>query len=200
MKNLSTFELVKELVQPILTSTIYQVDESYSEHSVMHPPLLDQLLATIRVATAESRGSRATPGSQSPLRIDAFDAYNAIQKEARAVLTDFFKVKPSSDVKKNVGRFLDLPISKELAQLIYQWHATASVITDWQTPPFSPNAPCPVCNKNGTLRIKLAMQSAVCVSCKSLWNAATIGLLADHIREWKRDTPLDVVESDEHSA
>jgi len=200
MKNLPTFELIKELVQPILTSTMYQVDDSYSEHSVMHPPLLDQLLATIRVATAESKGSRATPGSQSPLRIDAFDAYSAIQKEAKTVLTEMFHVKPSSDVKKNVARFLDLPISKDLGLLIYRWHATASVITDWQTPPFSPNAPCPVCNKNGTLRIKLAMQSAVCVSCKALWNAATIGLLADHIRECKRDTPLHVVESNEDGA
>jgi hypothetical protein len=195
MKTLPTFELIKELVQPILTSTVYQIDESYSEHSVMHPPLLDQLLATMRVATAESKGSRATPGSQSPIRIDAFDAYRTIHKEAKAVLSLEFKVKPSSDVKKNVARFLDLPISKDLAQLIYQWHATASVITDWQTPPFSPNAPCPVCNKNGTLRIKLAMQSAVCVSCKSLWNSATIGLLADHIRECKRDTPQDVVQT-----
>jgi hypothetical protein len=195
MKTLPTFELIKELVQPILTSTVYQIDESYSEHSVMHPPLLDQLLATMRVATAESKGSRATPGSQSPIRIDAFDAYRTIHKEAKAVLAQEFKVKPSSDVKKNVARFLDLPISKELAQLIYQWHATASVITDWQTPPFSPNAPCPVCSKNGTLRIKLAMQSAVCVSCKSLWNSATIGLLADHIRECKRDTPQDVVQT-----
>jgi hypothetical protein len=200
MKNLTTFELVKELVQPILTSTVYQVDDSYCEHSVMHPPLLDQLLATIRVATAESQGSRATPGSQSPLRIDAFDAYNSIAKEAKTVLKEVFKVTPNSDVKVNVTRFLDLPISKELAQLIYQWHATASVITDWQTPPFRPNAPCPVCNKVGTLRIKLAMQSAVCVGCQSLWNAATIGLLADHIREWKKDTPLDVVETNDHGA
>lgn len=200
MNNQSTFELVKELVEPILTTTIYQVDDSYCEHTVMHPPLLDQLLATIRITTAENKGSRATPGSQSPVRIDALDAYNNIQKEAKTVLAETFKVTPSSDVKKNVARFLDLPISKDLSSIIYHWHATAAVITDWQTPPFSPNASCPVCSKVGTLRIKLVTQSAVCVSCRSLWNSNTIGLLADHIREYKRDTPQHVVQTEEDEA
>lgn len=200
MNDITTFQLVKELVQPILTTTLYQVDESYAEHSVMHPPLLDQLLATIRVATAESQGSRATPGSQSPIRIDALDAYLQIQTEAEGILREEFKVQPSSDVKTNVSRFLDLPVNKDLARRIYHWHATASVITDWHTPPFRPNAPCPVCSKIGTLRIKLVTQSAVCTSCKALWNSATIGLLADHIREYKSDTPQDVVESNDHEA
>lgn len=200
MNEITTFELVKELVKPIMTTTVYQVDESYCEHSVMHPPLLDQLLATIRVATSENKGSRATPGSQSPVRIDALDAYIRIQTEAEGILREEFKVQPSADVKRNVARFLDLPISKELASKIYHWHATAAVVTDWQTPPFRPNASCPVCGKIGTLRIKLATQSAVCVSCKALWNSATIGLLADHIREYKRDTPPDVVQEDEDEA
>ena len=200
MNDLTTFELVKELVKPIMTTTIYQVDESYCEHSVMHPPLLDQLLSTIRVATAEHQGSRATPGSQSPIRIDALDAYIKIQTEAEGILKENFKVTPSADVKTNVARFLDLPINKEIANRIYHWHATASVITDWQTPPFRPNASCPVCSKVGTLRIKLVTQTAVCVSCKALWNSATIGLLADHIREYKRDTPQDVVQDDDDEA
>lgn len=200
MKTPETFDLVKELVQPILTTTVYQIDDHYTEHSVMHPSLLDQLIATIRVSTAQHQGSRATPGSQSPLRIDAFDAYQSIEKQAAEILKEEFKVSPNRDPRINVARFLDLPISREVAHTIYQWHATASIITDWQTPPFRPNAPCPVCSKVGTLRIKLAVQSAVCVSCHSLWNSATIGLLADHIREWKRDTPQDVVQSSDDAS
>ena len=200
MNKPDVFEMLKQLTQPILTTTVYQVDESYAEHMVTHPPLLDQLLATIRIATAESKGSRATPGSQSPVRIDALDAYNQISKEAKQVLREHFGVTPTKDVKANVARLLDLPIMKDVAIQIYYWHSTAAVITDWQTPPFSPNATCPVCSKIGTLRIKLATQSAVCVSCKALWNSATIGLLADHIREYKRDTPSPLVENESHEA
>lgn len=200
MNKPDVFQMLKELTQPILTTTVYQVDDSYAEHMVTHPSLLDQLVSTIRISTAEPKGSRATPGSQSPVRIDALDAYNTIRKEVKAVLREEFGVTPTKDVKANVARLLDLPIMKDVAIQIYFWHSTAAVITDWQTPPFSPNASCPVCSKIGTLRIKLATQSAVCVSCKALWNSATIGLLADHIREYKRDTPLDVVSGDNNEA
>lgn len=195
MKNTQTFDFIKELTQPILTTTFYQVDEQTLEHSVVHPSLIDQLIASIRIETSESQGSRSTPRSQSPVRIDALDCYIRIESEARDLLIEKYQLRASKDIKKNVSRFLDLPISKDVHQMIFNWHASAAVITDWQTRPFSPNVSCPVCAKVGTLRIKLATQSALCTSCRAIWTSATIGLLADHIRDVKRNTPVAVVEN-----
>jgi hypothetical protein len=63
---------------------------------------------------------------------------------------------------------------------IRRWWHQARIITGWDTPAFKPRATCPVCDAHGSLRVK--PDGALCVECRSLWDAQQIGLLAEHIR------------------
>jgi hypothetical protein len=67
-----------------------------------------------------------------------------------------------------------------LAYDVKRWWRQARIITGWDTPAFKPRATCPVCDASGSLRIKT--EGALCVECRSLWDAQQIGLLAEHIR------------------
>lgn len=67
-----------------------------------------------------------------------------------------------------------------LAHDIRRWWNQARIITGWDIPAFKPRATCPICDVTGSLRVKV--DGALCVECRSLWDGSQIGLLAEHIR------------------
>jgi hypothetical protein len=68
---------------------------------------------------------------------------------------------------------------------VRRWWNQARIITGWDIPAFKPRATCPICDASGSLRVKL--DGALCVECRSLWDGAQIGLLAEHIRSEASD-------------
>lgn len=72
-----------------------------------------------------------------------------------------------------------------LAHDIRRWWQQARIITGWDIPAFRPRATCPICDVQGSLRVK--PDGALCVECRSLWDASQIGLLAEHIRSENDD-------------
>lgn len=72
---------------------------------------------------------------------------------------------------------------------IERWWRQARIMTGWDSPSYRPYNTCPVCDERGGLRINLAVQSALCIECRSTWSPNEIGLLADHIRT-ENDTPI----------
>jgi hypothetical protein len=66
---------------------------------------------------------------------------------------------------------------------VKSWWHQARIVTGWDMPAFKPRgATCPVCERKGTLRVKV--DGALCVDsdCRTIWDATEVGLLAEHIR------------------
>lgn len=76
------------------------------------------------------------------------------------------------------------------------WWRQARIISGWDSPTYRPFATCPVCSKRSGLRINLAAQTAVCVECRTVWEPATIGLLAEHVRLEREGVPEEDDELD----
>ncbi len=62
------------------------------------------------------------------------------------------------------------------------WWTQARVVTGWDSPAWRPDNTCPMCDKRGTLRVRLSAHSGICIDCRETWDDTTIGLLAEHIR------------------
>lgn len=69
-----------------------------------------------------------------------------------------------------------------LEHAVRRWWRQARITVGWDEVPYKPWNTCPVCGVKGGLRVKLEIQSAFCVDCRSDWDSSQIGLLADHIR------------------
>ncbi|GAA5154739.1 hypothetical protein GCM10023340_38780 [Nocardioides marinquilinus] len=67
---------------------------------------------------------------------------------------------------------------------VRRWWIAARIVTGWDAPAWIPDNTCPACTERGTLRVRLADRIGVCTNdaCRTVWDEATIGLLADHIR------------------
>ena len=64
------------------------------------------------------------------------------------------------------------------------------MLAGWASPPYTPRASCPHCERVGELRVRLDKKQAICVYCGAAWDSATIAILADHIRsEGERANP-----------
>ncbi|WP_372733599.1 hypothetical protein [Nocardioides sp.] len=70
----------------------------------------------------------------------------------------------------------------DLEHDIRDWWHQARIITGWDSPAYRPFNTCPVCEHLGGLRVNASTQSALCIECRSVWDEAQIGLLAEHIR------------------
>ena len=75
---------------------------------------------------------------------------------------------------------------------VRSWWRQARIIAGWDSPTYRPRATCPVCSNRSGLRINLGAHTGVCVECRTVWEPATIGLLAEHIRrEVEGETQAD---------
>lgn len=165
------------------------------KHVTDQPSLLDQLRAQLPPGGPESDadGPIGSAGARTslPLAVDVLDALLRVESES----VWWASVKLRRDLRDTVEDNLRLLVGastrmedhelKPLAKDVAHWHSTAATLTGWQSPPFTPRAPCPFCARMGTLRINPDQKRGLCVECQATWQEAdgSIGLLADQIRQ-----------------
>lgn len=156
-------------------------------HLTKHPSLLDQL----RAAETAGHGSEDQPAggyeSRPAARLEAIATLNTIDSEVATWITwrrRTVRGTTEANLRAIVGIATDLGQDdrRELAGEVRRWLTWARVVTGWDSPPWRPNVPCPMCGVKGGLRIRLLEESAACLDCGSAWDRGTIGLLAEEIR------------------
>lgn len=167
-------------------------------HRTTSPALLVQLWGAVEQSGSAEGGQRVF-ASKPSARLDAIDAALDVEKGVFGWLTRLGE-RPDTmrDIIAGLRHIGSLAISKpkpvhnEIEADVRSWWVRASVLTGWESPAFQPNNTCPMCGTRGSLRIRLAAHTAVCVSCRETWDPVVIGLLAEHIRrENDPDAELD---------
>jgi hypothetical protein len=165
-------------------------------HVTGHAALLAQLRAELPpsgTGTDDESGPGGTEG-RPPLALDVLDLLLRVE----AGTANWVSVRLHRDLRETVEDNLRLLVGastrmddtdlKDLGHDIHGWHSAAETLTGWQSPPFTPRAACPVCERMGSLRINPEKKRGICVGCRSTWEESdgSIGLLADHIRATDR--------------
>lgn len=159
-----------------------------------HAGLLDQLRAQVPPGSSDDMDGAGGPGgfeSSPPLVVDALDRLMAIEAGSARVLTLELGHDLRETVEDNlrgiVGQATGLPLEsdvKRVAGEVHRWHGWAATLTGWESPPWRPHVPCPLCETGDSLRINLLQKRAICMACAAIWEEAdgSIGLLADYIK------------------
>ena len=159
--------------------------------TVTLPSLLEQLAAAVVPGETHVEGDTTPSGfaSRPPARLDAIDRLLAIEASAaRWVASMGLVVREDTcgNIRALVGisGTLDSDTLAALITEVTMWRAWAATVTGWSTPPFRPHVPCPVCDKVGSLRIRLDRKTACCMECGDVWEEAdgSIFLLGEHVK------------------
>jgi hypothetical protein len=151
------------------------------------PSLLDQLAKAAipgEVYVEDNAGQiHRQPRSVPPARLEAINA--AIQIEAGAAVWVIrvrliMRQDAPSNIRALVGAQTDSDTAADILTDLRRWYGWAATLTGWERPAWRPRAPCPACEQPG-LRVRLAQQTAACVSCGAGWTSDTIGILADYV-------------------
>jgi len=186
-------DAVRDLTQPYTHIEPYAVVDGKGRvrpkhHLTKHPSLLDQL----RAAETAGHGNEDQPAggyeSRPAARLEAIATLNAIDSEVATWITwRRNTVRPTTEANLHaiVGVAADLVLAdrRELAVEVRRWLTWARVVTGWDSPPWRPNVPCPMCATKGGLRIRLIEEAAACLDCGAAWDRDSIGLLAEEIRQ-----------------
>jgi hypothetical protein len=163
------------------------------EWRTVQPGLLAQLYACVTPSGGRvESGPRPLPGSRPPLALEALSVYRTITVATIRwcwSLSEDLRDSPEGNIRAMVGataRPAQHDVAVVLLAEMRQWRRWAAVATGWQSPDFTPRAPCPACAMVGQLRINLSAQVAQCRACQATWTGAdgdgTIRLLAEHVR------------------
>lgn len=186
-------DYIRELTEPHTNSEPYTVREHGKwltrHHHTRTPSLLAQLWANDTPSTAAEEGPRPGFNSKPAARLDALDTAVRIDLEVNRWITDLGET-AHLDTAAALRQLHGLTPSanpetrREITHDVKRWWIRARIVTGWDSPAWTPDNTCPQCGERGTLRIRLADKIATCVddACRSTWDEATIGLLADHIR------------------
>lgn len=175
--------------------TVYENGETVTRyHRTYAPALIDQL----DNASPSSEGSNGRGGAASrpAAWLEPLDTLALIDHESARWLRWLNQDDPA-DTKLCVRRLhgmwasQDEATKRRIERDVRSWWTQARIITGWDSSAFRPDNTCPICAERRSLRIKLAEQLAFCVGCRETWDAATIGLLADHIRAENGETDGD---------
>lgn len=167
-------------------------------HTAWHPPLLLQLRQAAHTQAPAADGTRpgrhGKPSPKAPANLDAVDRLHAIETGTAQWLTLFdlpSRGRLEDDLRQLVGAAAttDPATREQIAKAIDQWRLWCQTLAGWRTPPWRPNAPCPRCERmpgdKAGLRVRLDRSTACCVSCGAVWGPDTVGLLAEHVRQFK---------------
>lgn len=160
-------------------------------HAIRVPSLLTQLWQNDIPSQAAGDGPR--PGFQSKpvARLEALDAAVRIDLEAARWIRDLGEDDHHTDTAATIRQLHGLTPSCDPVQRraiehdVRRWWTQARIVTGWDSPAWSPDNTCPQCGDRGSLKIRLGEHIGMCTqdNCWATWDEATIGLLADHIRE-----------------
>lgn len=192
-------EVADDLTQPIRhTERIQDRDQHRNLRvrrawTVTLPCLLDQLAQAVVPGGVyvEDQGdpARSTPRSTPPARLDAIDRSHAIDVGAATWCTrERLTLRDTTvrNIRALVGAAATMPsdTAHQLHTDLRTWRTWAQTVTGWIRPPDTPPAPCPLCAARGALRVRLDKGTACCLTCGAAWDAATIGLLGEHVRAY----------------
>ncbi|WP_182112901.1 hypothetical protein [Actinotalea sp. JY-7876] len=155
-------------------------------HTVVHPPLVEQLA---RDAGGSTAGTSSSTGHESrpPGSLDAADTLRTMRRQSRWWVTRAFSADSTrlpADLRLIASRAheLDDDDLRYLDRDVLGWWSHARITTTWATAPMKPNVPCMVCAQVGGLQVVIEPLAAICRRCGSAWDAATIGVLGEHVR------------------
>lgn len=159
-------------------------------HATEVDALLDQLIANDTPSAAADEGPRPGFASKPAARLEAIDVAIRIDLEAARWVRDLGHDDHHTNTAATVRQLHGLAASadpeqrREIERDVRRWWIAARIITGWDTAAWTPDNTCPACNQRGTLRVRLADHIGMCTNdaCRTIWDTATIGLLADHIR------------------
>lgn len=177
---------VRELTRTHIAQAEYQTDQGTRWHYTTSPGLLTQLESAAPSSAGESRGSNGY-ASRPAARIDALDTLMTIDREASAWVRFLGHDDPGSTAAcvAKVGSLYPSATEqcqRNIARDAKSWWTQARITTGYDTAAWRPDNTCPLCGEKGTLRVKLAHHTAMCTSCREVWEPDVIALLADHIR------------------
>ena len=179
----------------VITGSFWDRNRNKKTRTVRRVTTLPSLLAQLADAVipgetyVEAEGSKPGFGSRPPARLDAIDRLLAIDAGAARWMTSI-GLQPRDTTAGNIRALVGVSgtlDSDTLSALVYEvslWRTWAATVTGWQSPPWRPRVPCPVCDRLGSLRIRLDRSTACCMDCGEAWSEADgrIYLLAEHIR------------------
>lgn len=171
-------------------------------HVTPVPSLIDQLGMTAASSTGESGAGGYA--SRPAAHLESVDTLIHIDREAARWIRELGEDDPGDTAacvrklhglhasatgcgRTHAGRG-DCCTAHAIEADVRRWWTQARIVTGWDSPAWRPDNTCPVCEKRGTLRVRLSAQSALCIDCRETWDASTIGLLADHIRHENHET------------
>lgn len=171
-------------------------------HLTMVPALIDQLDDADTGTKGDVSGG-AGYTSRPAASLECIDTLMFIDDEAARWVRKLGEDDPG-DTKACIRRVHALhasqtaPVKADIERAVKRWWSQARITSGWDSPAWRPDNTCPVCEVRRSLRIKLADQMGFCVECRSMWDPAEIGLLADWIRlENAEDAPAEVPEVEE---
>lgn len=177
---------VDALVKPMsLTRTVAGVTEAF-----VLPNLLEQLGETMsrKATSGDMMGGSTTFRSSAPVSAESLDGLLEIERTVdhwQNLLGVSWRVGVEDRLRGILGNATvrhDLALLKGIAYDFARMVTIASVLTEWESEPFKPQATCPLCEARGTLRIREATKTAMCVQCRQHWTPDTLGLLAEYVR------------------
>lgn len=150
------------------------------------PSLLEQLAKAVvpgEVYMEDQNGAKLVPRSIPPAQLEAINALLMI--EAGSVMWVVrIGLTPRETATDNIRALVGASVTSDDTEQIHadlkRWYGWAATLTGWQQPPWTPQAPCPLCDDR-SLRVRFDRKTATCISCGEFWTEDTIGLLGDHV-------------------
>ena len=179
-----TLTMIHELTQPTQHREHYLRKRKPRYHVTSNPPLLAQLDESAMPSNNRIDGAGTIAGSRPSASLDAIDTANRIHTDATQWLHNLGLTTTGTTIDRIRRLTPEALTYADLARDIRRWWTWARITTGWDQPAWNPDNTCPICTRRGTLRIRLADKLATCIddTCRTTWDEATIGLLADHIR------------------
>lgn len=176
-----------------------------TRHRVTVPSLIEQLESAVAQSAGVDATSRAGFSSKPSARLDAIDVLALIhagthQWTRRTGVSIPWRITAEGTAVLDVPTALRRAAASVLAgsdrkamtRDVRRWWIAARVVSGWDAPAITLNNTCPVCGQRGGLRVKVqeGLSHAVCTECLGIpdaeqigiWDEATIGLLALHIK------------------
>jgi hypothetical protein len=197
---------IVELVEPrteVISQHVLSDDRTRMEvrdTKTEHPSLIGQLSTSVKSQTDQTSssgyGSRPTLNvagvsvlqditSESWIWLRALDRKRAARADMRDSLTArLYRL-------HDLAATLPLDLLSKLDVEVTRWWAQARVTTSWGDAPYRPHVPCAECGKIGGLCVTLTPTAAACLDCGAVWDAATIGILGNHV-QIMLEPPIDM--------
>lgn len=174
-------------------------NRKFRTHKVILPGLLAQLYESVIPSGGGEGGPRPHPGSRPPLALEALSTHTVITIAVAKWCWDL-RVEMRDTVESSIRAVVaavpleDTPTQHRLRADLRRWRTWCAVMTGWERVDTYPAAVCPVCGKQGSLRVNLTAERGYCTNqdpgpdgrliCGSTWSMVdgSLVVLGNHIK------------------